>query len=151
MKKLTNMFFKGLKSFSFMTTGIGLCLLVEYGWALEPMILMSLSIIIVVLSLLIVKRLEEEIKIEEEIITDKNLNKVMKNFLKKRGWKKHHKYLSEEMDEIHWSVKTPLKDYYDVIVSYNSETNEYEIQYSLLTPEGDNSWSVGKYQKECVF
>lgn len=151
MKKLTNMFFRGLKDFGFISIGIGLCLLVEYGWALEPIILIVLSIILIVLSLLIIKRLEESINIEEEIITDKKLNKVMKNFLKKRGWKKHHKYISEEMDEIHWSVKTPLKDYYDVIVSYNSETNEYEIQYALLTPEGKNVWGVGKYQKECVF
>ena len=151
MKKLTNMFFRGLNHFGFVCIGIGLSLLIEYGWALEPMVLMSLSIIIVVLSLFIIKNLEEDIRLEEEIITDKKLNKVMKNFLKKRGWKKHHKYISEEMDEIHWSVKTPLKDYYDVIVSYNSETNEYEIQYALLTSEGKGIWSVGKYQKECVF
>lgn len=151
MKKLTNMFFRGLNHFGFVCIGIGLSLLIEYGWALEPMVLMSLSIIIVVLSLFIIKNLEEDIRLEEEIITDKKLNKVMKNFLKKRGWKKHHKYISEEMDEIHWSVKTPLKDYYDVIVSYNSETNEYEIKYALLTPEGKDVWGVGKYQKECVF
>jgi hypothetical protein len=151
MKKLTNMFFRGLNHFGFVCIGIGLSLLVEYGWASEPMVLMSLSIIIVVLSLFIIKNLEEDIRLEEEIITDKKLKKVMKNFLKERGWKKHRKYISEEMDEIHWSVKTPLKDYYDVIVSYNSETNEYEIKYALLTPEGKDVWGVEKYQKECVF
>lgn len=151
MKKLTNMFFKGLKDFGFITIGIGLCLLIEYGYELEFLILIGLSIIIIILSSLIVKNLEEEIKIEEEIITERKLKKVMKNFLKERGWKKHHQYISEEMDEIHWSVKTLLKDYYDVIVSYNSETNEYEIKYALLTPESKNVWSVGKYQKECVF